>query len=62
MHGWLVVIQTGPDETTSPTGTPSFCAMKPRKEKITNPAKNEVEQLMQLTMMASFRQLLFFLL
>lgn len=36
--------------------------MNPRNEKMTNPAKNEVEQLMRLTVMASFKQLLSFLL
>lgn len=52
----------GPEETTSPTATPFFSAMNPRNEKMTNPAKNEVEQLMRLTVMASFKQLLSFLL
>ena len=42
-----------PDSATSSTETPISLARYPRKEKMTNPAKNEVKQLLTETINAS---------
>ena len=56
--GYAINVRPGPELTTSPTGTPKLCAMKPTMEKITKPEKTEVAQLETLTTRASRRQLL----
>ena len=51
----VVTVLPDPLLTTSETGTPSSCAMKPSTEKMANPANTEVKQLPKQTIIVSLK-------